>query len=51
MVLDLARHRGEYRETHGYRLRLAKKLMGWEPKVKLDEGLQLTLDYFKNFEK
>ncbi len=25
---------------------LAKKLLGWEPKVKLDEGLKKTLDYF-----
>ncbi len=25
---------------------LAKKLLGWEPKVKLDEGLTKTLDYF-----
>jgi dTDP-glucose 4,6-dehydratase len=25
---------------------LAKKLLGWEPKVKLDEGLKTTLDYF-----
>ena len=25
---------------------LAKKLLGWEPQVKLDEGLKKTLDYF-----
>ncbi|MGC8579954.1 MAG: UDP-glucuronic acid decarboxylase family protein [bacterium] len=25
---------------------LARKLLGWEPKVKLDEGLRKTLDYF-----
>jgi nucleoside-diphosphate-sugar epimerase len=25
----------------------AKKLLGWEPKVGLDEGLRLTLDYFQ----
>ena len=25
----------------------AKKLLGWEPKVPLEEGLRLTLDYFK----
>jgi dTDP-glucose 4,6-dehydratase len=25
----------------------AKKLLGWEPKVSLEEGLQLTLKYFK----
>jgi len=25
----------------------AKKLLGWEPKVGLDEGLRLTLQYFK----
>jgi dTDP-glucose 4,6-dehydratase len=26
----------------------AKHLLGWEPKVKLDEGMQLTIDYFKD---
>jgi len=25
----------------------AKKLLGWEPKVKLEEGLRDTLDYFR----
>jgi dTDP-glucose 4,6-dehydratase len=25
----------------------AKRLLGWEPKVNLDEGLRLTLDYFR----
>jgi dTDP-glucose 4,6-dehydratase len=25
----------------------AKRLLNWEPKVKLDEGLRLTLDYFR----
>jgi len=25
---------------------LAKNLLGWEPKVKLEEGLKLTIDYF-----
>ena len=29
---------------------LAKKLMGWEPKVKLADGLVRTLEYFKNKE-
>jgi dTDP-glucose 4,6-dehydratase len=30
----------------------AKKLLGWEPKVGLKEGLQVTMDYFKeNFAK
>lgn len=27
---------------------LAKKLLGWEPKVKLEEGLKKTIEYFKN---
>jgi dTDP-glucose 4,6-dehydratase len=26
----------------------AKRLLGWEPKVQLEEGLKLSLDYFKN---
>lgn len=26
----------------------AKKLLGWNPKVGLEEGLKLTIDYFKN---
>ena len=26
----------------------AKELLKWEPKVKLEEGLVLTIDYFKN---
>src|SRR4029077_21104017 len=25
----------------------AKRLLGWEPKVNLEEGLQLTLDFFR----
>lgn len=29
---------------------LAKKLLDWEPKVSLEEGLRKTLDYFKNHE-
>ena len=28
---------------------LAKETFGWEPKVPLDAGLHLTIDYFKNF--
>lgn len=27
---------------------LAKKLLGWEPKVKLEAGLQKTIDYFRD---
>lgn len=27
---------------------LAKKLLGWEPKVPLSEGLEKTIEYFKN---
>ena len=26
----------------------AKKLLGWEPKIRLEEGLKLTIEYFKN---
>lgn len=29
---------------------LAKKLLDWEPKVSLEEGLKKTLEYFKNHE-
>jgi nucleoside-diphosphate-sugar epimerase len=25
----------------------AKKLLGWQPKISLDEGLKITFDYFK----
>jgi dTDP-glucose 4,6-dehydratase len=27
----------------------AKRILKWEPKVGLDEGLRITLDYFKNY--
>ncbi len=27
---------------------LAKEVLGWEPKVKLDEGLSKTIEYFRN---
>lgn len=26
----------------------ARKILGWEPKVRLDEGLKMTINYFKN---
>jgi dTDP-glucose 4,6-dehydratase len=26
----------------------ARRVLGWEPRVKLDQGLTLTIDYFKN---
>lgn len=29
---------------------LAKKMLNWEPKIKLDEGLAKTIEYFKNTE-
>ncbi len=28
-------------------IRRAKEIIGWEPRVQLDEGLQVTLDYFR----
>ncbi|MGI6655804.1 MAG: UDP-glucuronic acid decarboxylase family protein [Desulfobulbus sp.] len=28
---------------------LAKKTLGWEPKIKLEEGLGKTIDYFRSF--
>jgi UDP-glucuronate decarboxylase len=27
---------------------LAKSLLGWEPKIQLEEGLIKTIDYFRN---
>jgi dTDP-glucose 4,6-dehydratase len=27
---------------------VAKKMLGWQPKVKVDDGLRLTLEYFRN---
>ncbi len=30
---------------------LAKKLLGWEPKIGREEGMKLTFDYFKNLTK
>jgi len=29
----------------------AKRLLGWEPKVTVDEGLQKTIEYYKSLEK
>jgi len=28
-------------------IRLARELLGWEPKVRLDEGLRRTIEYFR----
>jgi UDP-glucuronate decarboxylase len=28
---------------------LAKSALGWEPKIRLEEGLSKTIDYFRNF--
>ena len=28
---------------------LAKEKLNWEPKIKLEEGLKKTIEYFKNF--
>jgi UDP-glucuronate decarboxylase len=28
---------------------LAKNVLGWEPKIKLEEGLGKTIDYFRKF--
>jgi len=27
---------------------LAQKKLGWKPKIKLDDGLKMTIDFFKN---
>ena len=29
-------------------IRKAKELLGWEPKIKLSEGLPKTIEYFRN---
>ena len=31
-------------------IELANKVLAWEPKVKLEDGLRMTLEYFKKFE-
>jgi UDP-glucuronate decarboxylase len=28
---------------------LAKNCLGWEPKIKLEQGLGRTIDYFRSF--
>lgn len=28
---------------------VAREVLGWEPKVKLEEGLERTVAYFRNF--
>jgi UDP-glucuronate decarboxylase len=28
---------------------LAKNTLGWEPKIKLENGFEKTIDYFSNF--
>jgi len=28
---------------------LAKKVLGWEPKVDFDQGIRTTIQYFRNF--
>ncbi len=30
-------------------IRLAKELLGWQPKIKLDKGLAKTIEYFSNY--
>ena len=30
-------------------IRLAKKSLGWEPKIEFEKGLKKTIEYFKNF--
>lgn len=37
-------------DPHGRKpdISLAKKMLGWEPKVSLEEGLEKTMEYFKN---
>ena len=29
---------------------LAKKILNWEPKISLEEGLKITINYFRNIE-
>jgi UDP-glucuronate decarboxylase len=30
-------------------IKLAKEILGWEPKIKLEDGLVKTIDYFRRF--
>ena len=29
-------------------IRLAKKLLNWESKIRIEKGIELTIDYYKN---
>ncbi|MFA5642897.1 MAG: hypothetical protein WC945_09260, partial [Bacteroidales bacterium] len=32
-------------------IRYARELLGWNPKIELEEGLKKTIDYFRNLER
>ena len=46
------KYSGNFRETDPMRrkpdITKARKFLSWEPKIKLDEGLQKTIEYYKN---
>jgi nucleoside-diphosphate-sugar epimerase len=31
-------------------IELARKLLGWEPRIDLDQGLRATVDYFRGLD-
>ena len=49
---SVVKYSGVFREDDPMRrqpdITKAKKVLGWEPKVRLEEGLQKTIEYYKS---